>query len=75
MTEIDTHRHDLKNQLSIILGFSEMLLASAEGDQRRRDFEQIHRAATAALALIARVFPIAAGPVAATGPPRTKEAQ
>ena len=51
-------RHDFKNQLGIILGFSEMLLAdAADDDPRRGDFEEIHKAATAALDLLARLFP------------------
>jgi hypothetical protein len=53
-------RHDFKNQLSIILGFSEMLLAEmAEPDPRRCDLDEIHKAAAAALDLLARVFPVA----------------
>ena len=54
----DKDRHDFKNQLSIILGFSELLLDdAAEGDPRRRDLEEIHKAAATALDLLARVFP------------------
>lgn len=54
----DKDRHDFKNQLSIVLGFSEILLAETlPGDPRRRDIEEIHTAARAALALLARVFP------------------
>lgn len=50
-------RHDFKNQLSIIRGFAEMLLAdAAAGDQRRSDLEEIHKAANAALALLDRLF-------------------
>ncbi len=59
MTDDDKNRHDFKNQLGIILGFSEILLAeAAAGDPRRDDFEEIHKAATAALDLLARVFPV-----------------
>lgn len=48
-----------KNQLGIILGFSDILLAEvAAGYPRRDDFEEIHKAATAALDLLARLFPI-----------------
>ncbi|MBI3400971.1 MAG: hypothetical protein HY048_06090 [Acidobacteria bacterium] len=55
----DKSRHDIKNQLGIILGFSEILLAEAPaGDPRRRDLEEIHTAAKAALDLLARVFPV-----------------
>ena len=54
----DKDRHDFKNQLSIILGFSEILLAeAADGDPRRGDLEEIHKAAAAALALLARMYP------------------
>ena len=54
----DKNRHDFKNQLAIILGFSEILLAEAvAGDPRRGDFEEIHKAATAALDLLARLYP------------------
>jgi len=54
----DKNRHDFKNQLAIILGFSEVLLAeAAASDPRRRDFEEIHKAATAALDLLARLYP------------------
>lgn len=59
MTDDDKDRHDFKNQLGIILGFSDLLIAeSAAGDPRRGDFEEIHKAATAALALLERLFPI-----------------
>ena len=58
MTEDAKHLHDFKNQLGIILGFSDLLMAeTADSDQRRGDFEEIHRAATAALDLLARLFP------------------
>jgi signal transduction histidine kinase len=54
----DKNRHDFKNQLAVILGFSEILLAeAAAGDPRRGDLEEIHKAATAALDLLARLFP------------------
>jgi signal transduction histidine kinase len=55
----DKHHHDFKNQLGIILGFSEMLLAEAAADDPRRDdFDEIHKAARAALDLLGRLFPI-----------------
>ena len=51
-------RHDFKNQLAIIQGFSEILLAeAAPADPRRQDFDEIHRAAGAALRLLARMYP------------------
>jgi len=59
MTQDDKNRHDFKNQLSIVLGFADMLLeTAAEGDPRRGDFTEIHKAATTALALTARMFPV-----------------
>ena len=61
MTDDDKSRHDFKNQLAIILGFSEILLAEAAGDPRRRDLEEIHRAAVTALDLLARMYPADAG--------------
>jgi signal transduction histidine kinase len=61
MNDADKSRHDFKNQLAIILGFTEILLAeAAPGDQRRRDLEEIHKAAVSALDLLARVYPVQA---------------
>lgn len=46
-------RHDFKNQLAIIRGFAEMLLQEAgTDDPRRSDFEEIRKAADAALGLL-----------------------
>ena len=54
----DSKRHDLNNQLAIIRGFAELLLAEAvHGDPRRRDLEEIHKAAVTALDLVAAVYP------------------
>ena len=51
-------RHDFKTQLAIICGFAEMLLAdTADGDSRRHDLEEIHKAAMTALDLLARLYP------------------
>jgi len=51
-------RHDFKNQLAIIRGFSEILIAeTAAGDARRRDLEEIHTAAVTALTLLGQIFP------------------
>ena len=62
MTDDDTSRHDFKNQLAIIQGFVEILLAEAgAGDPRRRDLEEIHKAAVSALDLLARLYPDHAG--------------
>ena len=54
----DKFRHDFKNQLAIIRGFAEILLAEADAtDPRRRDIEEIHRASVAALELLDRLAP------------------
>jgi signal transduction histidine kinase len=51
-------RHDFKNQLAIIRGFAEILIEeTAADDPRRRDLEEIHTAAVAALAMIGRMYP------------------
>ena len=41
--------HRLKNKLAIILGFCELLLQDADGDERRGDLLQIQNAAKSAL--------------------------
>lgn len=54
MTESHERDHALMNYLAIVLGFSELLLqASGTDDPRREDFEEIHRAAAAAVRLVA----------------------
>jgi hypothetical protein len=54
VTDDDKNRHDIQNQLAIIDGFAELLLAEADaGDPRRGDFEQIHKAAVTAIQLLA----------------------
>ena len=46
-------RHDLKNQLGIVLGFSELLLQDATDDHpMRRDLEEILKAARQAMELM-----------------------
>ena len=51
-------RHDFKNQLAIIHGFAELLLADAAADDpHRRDLEEICKAAVTALDLLARMEP------------------
>ncbi len=51
----DRWLHDVKNQLSIILGFSEIMLQETEsGDLRRPDLQEINTAAGRALEAIAR---------------------
>ena len=57
MTNNSKSRHDLNNQLCIVLGFSDLLLdTSPEGDPRRPDLEEIQKAATTALHLLAQMF-------------------
>jgi hypothetical protein len=47
------YRHDFKNQLGIILGFSEILAAEATAEGRSvRDLDQIRTAAVTALGLL-----------------------
>jgi signal transduction histidine kinase len=51
-------RHDMKNQLGIILGFSDLLLQDMDsGDHRRPDLEEIHGAARRAMDLLAELTP------------------
>lgn len=58
ITDPDRARHDFKNQLAIIRGFSEILIAETPaGDSRRRDLEEIHTAAVTALTLLGQIFP------------------
>ena len=58
MTDDDKIRHDFKNQLAIIQGFAEILVAESPADDpRRRDLEEIHKAAVTALEMLARVYP------------------
>lgn len=47
-------RHDMKNQLGIILGFAELLLQELDpADARRADIQEIHSAAKRAMELLA----------------------
>ena len=49
--------HRLNNQLGIILGFSELLLAGTPSDDPRHNgLEEVHTAATAALDLLERLI-------------------
>jgi hypothetical protein len=58
MTQDDKIRHDFMNQLTIIRGFAEILIAGAQPcDVRRGDLEEIHKAAVTALTLLARMYP------------------
>jgi hypothetical protein len=67
MTDDDRSRHDFKNQLAIILGFTELLLdETPASDPRRRDLGEIFKAAGAALDLLERVYP--AHPATPHGP-------
>jgi hypothetical protein len=61
MSDGENPSHAFKNQLTIIRGFSELLIAETpDGDPRRRDLEEIHKAAMAALDLLARLYPAGA---------------
>jgi hypothetical protein len=56
MTEDNKTRHDFKNQLAIIHGFAELLLADAAADDpHRSDLEEICKAAVTALDLFAHM--------------------
>ena len=58
MIDPDKSRHDFKNQLAIIRGFAEILLAETEvTDPRHRDLEEIHKASVTALALLEAMYP------------------
>jgi hypothetical protein len=47
--------HALKNQLAIILGYADLLLADSNpGESRFEDLQEIHKAASHALALFDR---------------------
>ena len=51
-------RHEFRNQLTIILGYSELLLKSMPPDDpRRADLEEIREAAGVALDLLSKIFP------------------
>ena len=51
----DRWLHDVRNQLSIILGFSEILVQELEEtDAKRPDLQEIHAAAERAMAALAR---------------------
>jgi signal transduction histidine kinase len=53
MTNPRQLEHNLKNHLAIILGFTELLLQeAAPDDPRREDFQEIHKAAAAAVDLV-----------------------
>ena len=57
-TQDDSARHAFRNQLAIIRGYAEILLAdAAPDDPRRHDYEEIHKAAAAALDLLAQMLP------------------
>ena len=58
MNDPDKSRHDFKNQLAIIGGFTEILIAEAPaGAPRVRDLEEIQKAIATALKLLAELFP------------------
>jgi hypothetical protein len=56
MTNPRELEHTLKNHLSIILGFTQLLLQdAAPDDPRRTDFEEIRKAATAAVEIVSAI--------------------
>jgi signal transduction histidine kinase len=56
-------RHDMKNQLGVILGFSDLLLEEMDpADPRRGDVQEIHTAATRAMELLAKLLLSEEGP-------------
>lgn len=55
MTKQHVFVHDMTNMLGIIVGYSTLVLDDMRvDDPRRRDIEEIHKAAESALALLAR---------------------
>ena len=53
MTDPHEREHRLKNYLAIILGFAEILVQDSDpNDPRLEDFQEIHKAAQAAIALV-----------------------
>jgi hypothetical protein len=56
-THDDQVLHELKNHLSVILGFCELLLRELpEGDPKRPDILEMHKASNAAVALLPALF-------------------
>jgi hypothetical protein len=47
--------HEFKNQLSVIYSFSELLLTRLPDGELRKDINEIHKASTAAFALIPKL--------------------
>ena len=48
--------HDFKNQLGIVLGFTDLLIEETpDDDPRKADMREIRKAAEAALSLLARL--------------------
>lgn len=53
MTDETEFEHELKNYLAIILGYADLLLEEIPADDPRvEDLTEIHKAATAAVALL-----------------------
>lgn len=54
--------HAFKNQLSIVVGFADLLLTDVpEGDPRRNDIEEIRKAGQTAVSLLPRLVKELAG--------------
>ena len=62
MLDDDRSQNDFKNQLVIIRGFAEILLAdSTAADPHRSELEEIYNATVSALDLFERLYPHHAG--------------
>lgn len=54
----DQVAHEFKNHLSVVIGFCELLLRELpDGDPKRADILEIHKAGTAAISLLPRLTP------------------
>ena len=63
-SDIQKLRHDLKNQLGIVVGFSEILLNEMDAaDRHRPDVQEIHLAAMNALDLLSRLTGAGSDPI------------
>ena len=58
MSGTELPRHEFRNHLTIILGYSELLLKSMpREDPRHADLEEIEAAARASLEMLSKIFP------------------
>ena len=55
MSSHEEYEHDLKNYLAILMGYTELLLQECPPDDpRHADYEEMHRAALAAVRIVAK---------------------